>query len=75
MPMVRTLLCGRPVISERAWESSGVAREKVVAVPASSPTMAMMSTNLPGQRSTHFPRTGRQASLIRWTGFFLTWSR
>ena len=48
------------VVSAR--DSSGVATEKVVAVPAISATTARMSISFPCQRSVFSPKIGRQAS-------------
>ena len=50
------------VYKRQAMESSGVARENVVAVPASSANTAIRSMTFPPIPSTCFPRIGRQAS-------------
>ena len=53
---------------------SGVATEKVVAVPASRANSANMSMKRPNSPSAIFPITGRQASLYRCLFRFLTCS-
>ena len=53
---------GMPNTWLMAMDRSGVASEKVVAVPASSAKTAVRSITLPQGPSTRFPRSGRQAS-------------
>ena len=73
IPMVRKWEGFHPVREQMAWESRGVASEKVVAVAAKSPTTANRSMAFPKTPSTFFPRMGRQASLIRCRGDFFTY--
>ncbi len=60
--MVSRLVSWMPNTRLMAMDKSGVAREKVVAVPASRAKTAVRSITLPQKPSTRFPRRGRQAS-------------
>ena len=57
-----------------ARDSRGVARAKVVAVPASRAKRASRSMSLPGSRSVYLPRRGRQASEYFCLFLRRTWS-
>ena len=56
------------------WLISGVARLKVVAVPANRAKTAKRSMRRPGALSVREPRIGRQASEYFCFLHFLTWS-
>ena len=62
MAMVRKLDSGIPVTVLMAMDNSGVAREKVVAVPARRANTAIRSITFPQGPSTFFPSKGLQAS-------------
>ena len=64
----------RPRRLARACPISGVARLKVVAVPARRAKTAKRSMSFPGALSTREPRMGRQASEYFCFLQFLTWS-
>ena len=65
-PITVNLVLGKPNTRLRARVISGVAREKVVAAPASRPNTLNMSMVRPSAPSARRPITGRQASLSRW---------
>ena len=60
--MVSPFPLSTPKRTERASDRRGVAREKVVAVPASRAITARMSMSFPRGPSVRFPRIGLQAS-------------
>lgn len=60
--IVKAGVSGIPVTRLKAMDKRGVAREKVVAVPANRANTAVRSMMRPKAPSTRFPKTGRQAS-------------
>ncbi len=72
--MVSIVLLGIPNMLQMADDNNGVAKENVVAIPASMAIIAIISITLPPMPSTFEPSRGLHASEKLCLLLFLTWS-